>query len=234
MELSAMRFGWLLLPAALAAGQTPGKPAAPPMRTFTDAALHLTFSYPAELTLMDATEATALGQRVLYGEDGARDAEKVKSGAGCTRTLLAVGADPGTGGKAMARVALFEIDLSCVPPKAAKKRKLMDQVLNGLAAQGNEVLGMMPMEDPVGFLLQGHHAFFAAAQGTPVSSTALQNSQAEVTATVAAEVVGQDGQPKILAWHVAASNAALFNRLLACPVEIGTGQAQALFPAAVR
>ncbi|HEY1809325.1 MAG TPA: hypothetical protein VGG42_12225 [Acidobacteriaceae bacterium] len=229
-----MRFGLILLLTAMAAGQTPGKPAAPPMRIFTDSALHLTFSYPAELTPMDAKTATTLGQRIVYGEDGARDAEKVKSGAGCTRTLLAVGADAGPGGKAMARVALFEIDLSCVPPKAAKKRKLMDQVLNGLAAQGNEVLGMMPMEDPVGFLLQGRHAFFAAAQGTPVSSTALQDSQAEVTATVAAEVEDQEGQPKILAWHVASSDAAMFNRLLACPVEIGTGQAQALFPAQAR
>lgn len=225
-----MRFSLVLLLAATAAGQTPGKPAAPAMRTFTDPALQLTFSYPAELTPVDAKAATALGQRILYGEDGAGDAEKMKSGAGCTRTLLAVGED----GKATARLSLFEIDLSCVPPKAAKNRKLMDQVLHGLAAQGNEVLGMMPMQDPVGFLLQGHHAFFASSQGTPISSASLQTSDAQVTATVAVEVEGQDRQPRILAWHVESSDVAVFNRLLASPVELGSGQAQPLFPAQVR
>ncbi|HEX3659884.1 MAG TPA: hypothetical protein VHU89_00525 [Acidobacteriaceae bacterium] len=227
-----MRVGLIsaLLLAAAAAGQTPGKPAAPAMRTFTDSALHLTFSYPAELAPMDPKAATALGQRMLYGEDGANGAKKMKSGAGCTRTLLAVGEE----GRVRATLVLFQIDLSCVPPKAAKNRKLMDQVLNGLSSQGNEVLGMMPIEEPAGFLLQGHHAFFAAAQGTPVAAAALQNGEAQVTATVAAEVEGQDGQGKILAWHVESSSATMFNRLLASPVDLGTGQAQALFPAAAR
>ena len=233
-----MRAGLVLLLTAFAAGQTTGKPAtgkpaAPPMRIFTDSALRLTFSYPAELTPADPKAAAALGQRILYGED-AGGSDRPKAGAGCTRTLLAVGADPGPGGPVMARLALFEIDLRCLPPKAARNRKLMDQVLHGLAAQGNAVLGMMAIEEPVGFLLQGHHAFFASAQGTPVSRSALQSGQPEVTATVAAEVEGSDGQRKILAWYVASNQAALFNRLLACPVEIGTGQAQALFPAEVR
>lgn len=200
------------------------------MQTFTDAALKLTFAYPAELTPVDAKAATALGQRLLYGEDGASDEKTVKSGAGCTRTLLAVGED----GRVTAQVALFEIDLSCVPAKAAKNRKLMDQVLHGLASQGNEVLGMVPIDDPSGFLLQGHHAFFASAQGTPVSSTALQTGEGQVTATIAVEVEGQGGVPKILAWHLESSDAAMFNRLLACPVDLGTGQAQPLFPAQVR
>ena len=224
-----MRFGMVLLLTAAAAGQTPGKPAAPAMRTYSDAALHLTFSYPAELTPADPKAATALGLRILYGEDAVEDAAKHQS-ASCLKTLLTVGEE----GRVMARLTLFEIDLSCIPPKAAKKRKLMDQVLHGLAAQGNEVLGMTPIDEPVGFLLQGQHAFFASAQGTPVSSTALQTGEAEVTATVAVEVEGQDGERKILAWHLASSNAATFNRLLACPVEIGTGQAQALFPARVQ
>lgn len=213
---------------AAGAGQTAGKPAA--VRTFTDAALQLTFSYPAELRPMDPKAASAMGQELLYGEDGAGDSSKMKSGAGCTRTLVAVGEDR----PSKVRLALYEIDLSCVPPKAARNHKLMDQVLDGLAAQGNESLGMMPMEDPVGFLLQGHHAFFASAEGTPVSATAIQGSTAEVVATIAAEVEGHDGQPKILAWHVVASDAAVFNRLLACPVTIGAGPAQALFPAQVR
>jgi hypothetical protein len=212
-----------------AAGQTPGKPAAPAMRTFTDAALPLSFSYPAELTPTDAKAATALGQRILYGEDSG-DAEKTKSGAGCIRTLLAVGED----GPVMARLALFEIDMSCVPPKAAKNHKLMDQVLQGLAAQGNERLGMVPIDDPVGFLLQGRHGFFASAQGTPVSGTSLQSSEAQVTATVAVAVEGHDGQGEILAWHLVSSDAALFNRLLASPVVLGTGPAQPLFAAQVR
>ncbi|MFZ0630667.1 MAG: hypothetical protein WA399_00870 [Acidobacteriaceae bacterium] len=219
-----------LLLTAVAAGQTQGKAAAPATRTFTDAALHLTFSYPAELTPVDAKDAIALGQRILYGEDGVSDTKAIKSGAGCTRTLLAVGEE----GRVMAQVALFEIDLSCVPPKAAKNRKLMDQVLQGLSSQGNEVLGMTPMDEPSPFLLQGHHAFFGAAQGTPVSATALQTSEAKVTATIAVEVEGQDGQPKILAWHVESSDTGMFNRLLASPVDLGTGPAQPLFPAQVR
>ncbi len=225
-----MRIGLILLLTALAAGQTPGKPSAPAMRTLTDSELHLTFSYPAELTPLDPKAATALGQRILYGEDGASDAKTIKSGEGCTKMLLAVGED----GKVMAQLSLFEIDLSCVPPKAAKNRKLMDQVLRGLASQGNEVLGMTPLDDPVGFLLEGHHAFFAASQGTPVSSGALQNGEAQVTATVAVAVEGQDKLPKILAWHVVSSDSALFNRLLASPVDLGTGQAQPLFAAQVR
>lgn len=219
-----------LLLAAVAAAQTPGKPSAPAMRTFSDSALRLTFSYPAELTPMDPKTASALGQRILYGEDVAGDAAKAKSGTGCTKTLLAVEEE----GKARAQLSLFEVDLSCIPPKAAKNRKLMDQVLRGLASQGNEVLGMTPMDEPVGFLLQGHHAFFAAAQGTPVSSGALQNGEAQVTATIAVEVEGEDKQPRILAWHVVSSESALFNRLLASPVDLGTGQAQPLFPAQVR
>jgi hypothetical protein len=233
MELTAMRAGLLsaLLLTAVAAGQTPGKPPAPAMRTFTDAALHLTFSYPAELTPVDPKAATALGQRILYGEDGAGDAEKMKASAGCTRTLLAVGEESG---RVTARLALFEIDLGCVPPKAAKNRKLMDQVLHGLAAQGNEVLGMMPMQDPVGYLLEGQHAFFASSQGTPVSATALQSSESQVTATVAVEVEGHDGQGKILAWHLESSDTTMFNRMLASPVDLGTGQAQMLFPAQIR
>lgn len=228
-----MRFGLIFLLTAVAAGQTPGKPAAPPMRTFTESALHLTFSYPAELTPMNAKAATVLGERILYGEDSS-DSEKSNPSAACLTTLLAVGADPGAGGPVMARLALFEIDLRCLPPKAAKNHKFMDQVLHGLAAQGNEVLGMSAIDDPVGFLLQGHHAFFASAQGTPVSPTALQTAPAEVTATVAAEVEGEKRQPKILAWYVASSSAAMFNRMLACPVALGTGPAQPLFPARVQ
>lgn len=229
-----MRTGVRLLPAivlltAVAAGQTPGKPAAPAMRAFSDAALRLTFSYPAELTPMDAQAASALGERIFFGEDSADENVKGNS-ASCMKTLLAVGEE----GHATARLALFEIDLRCIPPKAAKNRKLMDEVLHGLVAQGNEVLGMVPIDDPVGFLLQGNHAFFASAQGTPVSASALQTDRSEVTATVAAEVESQGGERKILAWYVEASDAALFNRLLACPVAIGAGPAQPLFPAQVR
>ncbi|MGA8532130.1 MAG: hypothetical protein WB622_20570 [Acidobacteriaceae bacterium] len=227
-----MRVGLIsaLLFTAVAAGQTPGKPAVSAMRTFTDATLHLTFSYPAELTPVDPKVSTALGQRILYGEDGASDPDKVKSGAGCIRTLMAVGED----GRVTARLALFEIDLSCIPPKAAKNRKLMDETLHGLASQGNEVLGMVPMDDPVGFLLGGNHAFFAAAQGTPVSASAIQSSRGLVTATIAVEVLSRGGQREILAWHVASSDAGTFNRLLGCPVDLGTGQAQPLFPAQAR
>lgn len=229
-----MRFGLVLLLAAVAAGQTPGKPAAPAMRTFTDSTLGLSFSYPAELTPTDPAAAAELGKSLLYGED-AGDSEKTKSGSGCIRTLVAVGEDQ----PVMVRLALFEIDLSCLPPKAVKNRKLMDQTLQGLASQGNEELGMTPLDEPAPYLLQGHHAFFASAQGTPVSETALQSSQAEVTATVAAEVEAKGGSAKggdmkILAWHLETNNAGMFNRLLACPVEIGTGQAQPLFPAQVR
>jgi hypothetical protein len=219
---------------ALAAGQTPGKPAAPAMRTLHDAALNLTFSYPAELTPEDPKAATALGQRILYGEDDAKDANKTQSGAGCTRTLLTVGENPGPSGRTMARLALFEIDLSCMPPKAMKNRKLIDQMLQGLAGQGNEVLGMIPIDEPVGFLLEGHHAFFASAQGTPVAATDVQTSEAEVTATVAVEVEGPDGQKRVLAWYLESNDAAFFNRMLASPVDLGTGQAQPLFPARVQ
>lgn len=225
-----MRAGLIavLLLATAAGAQTPGKPAAPSMRTFTDAGLQLTFSYPAELTPVDPQAAAALGQRILYGEDGAGKQQKMKES--CMQTLLAVGEDR----PAMARLSLFAIDLSCLPPKTVKNRKRMDQVLFGMAAQGNEVLGMTPMGEPTGYLLQGNHAVFASAEGQPVTAGALQSDPAQVTATVVVAVEERGGQKKILAWHVASSDAAVFNRLLASPVEIGTGQAQALFPAQLR
>jgi len=227
-----MRFGLVLLLAAVAVGQTPGKPAAPAMRTLTDSALGLTFSYPAEMTPTDPAAATELGKRILYGDD-ADDAKKTKAGAGCIRTLLAVGTDPGRG-QGMARLALFAIDLSCLPPKTVKNHKLMDQTLQGLATQGNEMLGMTPLDEPAPYLLEGNHAFFASSQGAPVSPTALQSSQDEVTATVAAEVLGQGEKPAILAWHLESNSAAMFNRLLACPVVLGTRPAEPLFPARVQ
>lgn len=238
-----------LLVAATAAAQDSGTEHQPQLRTYTNAELHLRFAYPAEMTPRDAQAAAVQGQQMLYGEDDRTDATTAMAGGAgrarsstCMKTLLSVGTDreaaKSEGGSAQAagatdgagNVALFDIDLSCLPPKALKNRKLMDSVLAGLATQGTTVLGMMPVEQAVGYLLDGQRAYFASAQGQPVTQTDLQPSDdMELTGVVATAVDGH-----ILAWRLEATSVAYFNRLLRSQVDFGTGHAEMLFPGQVQ
>lgn len=207
----------VMIPLGLSA-QTAAAPGSTgkPMRTYRDAELPMTFSYPAELQLRETGTATG--------------------GSGCSKTLLAVGIgqDPnqenatssGTAQAGSTRWATLTLmDSGCIPPQVLKKTKMLDQMLSGMAGAPTQTLGMMPMEPPVGYLLEGHHAYLAAAQGEPVSSSDVQpENGAEVLAVIAVSV-----KDHILIWRMASNDPNLLNEMLASQVDFGTG-AQALYP----
>lgn len=237
ITVSAMRFGlgWALLLTATAAAQAtpPSSPAMQPSanpaaHTYANAALHLTFAYPAALQPRDAADADALGQRMVNGENTQPDSGPVGP-APCTKTLLALETKPGAsgaGGGLVAHLTLFDIDLHCLPPKAVKNKKLLYTTLRGFAMQGVTLLGMMPVGDPVGYLLDGHPAYFAASEGTPVARADLQAGESQVMGVVAVAA-----EEHIVAWMMDSNDAAFFHRMLASPVDLGAGAAQPLFPA---
>ncbi|MGB7136171.1 MAG: hypothetical protein WBD46_12825 [Acidobacteriaceae bacterium] len=198
-----------------------------PMKTYTNPALLLTFSYPAELRTMDGKGAAASGQRMVYGESALPNAERSSAPAACTTTLLALGRQPATGqAGAVASLTLFDIDLHCLPPKAAKSKSVMNTALRGFASQGVTELGMMPVSEPVGYPLDGHRAYFAASQGTPVTKTDLQSTQSEMMAVVAVAA-----NEHILAWMLESDDLEFFNRMLESRVAFGPEPGQPLFPA---
>ncbi len=204
------------------------QPAGAAAHVYTNAGLGLTFSYPAELQPRDAGDADALGQRMVNGEN--TDPNSAPSGpAPCTKALLALRAGAERAGPAAGRVAdltLFDIDLHCLPPKAVKNKKLLYTTLRGFAAQGVTLLGMMPVGDPVGYLLEGRPAYFAASQGTPVTTAEVEGGESEVMAVVAV-ATGEH----IVAWMIESNDLGLFNRMLGSSVEFGAGPPQPLFPA---
>ncbi len=203
----------VVIPLGLSA-QTASAPSSPPMRTIHDAELPMTYSYPAELQPKEAVPAA--------------------SGNGCSKTLLVagIGQDPneesatGPAQAGSARWAsLMLTDTGCIPPQVLKKTKVLDQMLSGMAGGPTQTLGLMPMEQPLGYLLEGHHAYLAAAQGEPVSSNALQPANAaEVLAVVVVSV-----KDHILVWRMVSNDPNLVNEMLASQVDFGTGT-QALYP----
>jgi hypothetical protein len=122
-------------------------------------------------------------------------------------------------------ISLFDISPGCVPADAAKNKKAMDKALAGIVTEGTTVLGMMPIEQPFAYPIEGHRVHFAASQGQPVTKTDLQTSEPQLRATIAVAVNGH-----ILSWMFEAGDAEFFNRLLASPVDFGAGKAQPLFP----
>jgi hypothetical protein len=215
----------------VASGAAPGSQAA--MKVYTNPALHLTFSYPAELGPRDATAVAAVGRRMMLGEDTSPDQDQQspgqespgqqKSSGTCMKVLLSVGKD-GSGGQES--IALFDMDVRCLPAKALRNKKAMDNLLTILTTQGTTALGMMPIEEPMFYEIQGHRVRFAAAQGTPVTKGDLQNSDAQEIAVAATAVSGH-----VLSWWIQAGDVATYNRLLRSQVDFGAGKAQALFPA---
>lgn len=186
-----------------------------PMRTWKDPALHLTFSYPSELQPRDPASA---------------------GGGGCAKVLLAagLGADPnqpsGTATASAsgnwASLSLSDMGPECIPPKILKKPKTMDQMMYGLTGGATQTLGMMPLEQPLGYSLEGYHAYLAAAQGEPVSTDVVQPANgAEVLAIIAVHV-----NDHVLIWKMASNDTNLLNRMLASQVDFGAGTLQALYP----
>lgn len=232
-----MKFGAVLavLISLAAMAQTAPPPAAAattgpgPAKVYTNPALQLRFSYPAELKPQNTESTNAMGQRMVYGEN----AQTGPAGGGaapaaCTKTLLAVGARPTKGNGLDASLTLFDIDLHCLPAKAMKSKSVMETALRGFASQGVTELGMMPIGDTVRYQLDGHRAYFASAQGTPVAKTDVQSGESEVMGVVTVEANGH-----ILAWMVESNDLNFFNRMLASQVDLGTGAGQALFPAGI-
>lgn len=232
MTTSKWMLSGALVFATMAVAQVPGPSSAGSQASlgashvYRNAALALTFSYPARLAARDASDADALGQRMVNGEN--TDPNAARSGpAPCTKTLLALGTGPGQPGAVaglVARLTLFDIDLHCLPPKAVKNKKLLYTTLSGFAAQGVTMMGMMPIEEPAGYLLEGFPAYIAASQGTPVANTDLQSGESQVMAVVAVAA-----NEHILAWMMDSNDLGFFNRMLASRVDFGGGQAQPLF-----
>lgn len=237
-SLTGMKLGWIttLLLSAAAAGQA-GSPsttgtgqaaAGPGNRVYTNAELHLTFSYPDELVPADPATTSAAGQRIIYGEDTAPDS-KPQNSPSCAKVLLSV-ATPGGSAPSTARgrasIALFDVDLRCLPPKALTNKKAMDNALSNLTSEGTTFMGMMPIEQPLFYQIQGHRVRFAAAQGTPVTRDNLQTADALLIAVVATALEGH-----VLSWVLQSTDAAAFNRLLKSQVDFGAGKPQPLFPA---
>lgn len=233
-RLGAMKLGVVLaVLAAAAMGQTAHPPAAAtspgPVKVYTNSELQLKFSYPAELAPQDTESTNAMGQRMVYGENTQTGpASGGAPPAACTKTLLAVGARPTKGNGLDASLTLFDIDLHCLPAKAMKSKSVMDTALRGFASQGVTELGMMPIGEAVRYELDGHRAYFASSQGTPVAKTDVQSGESEVMAVATVEANGH-----ILAWMVESNDLNFFNRMLASAVDLGTGPAQPLFPAGI-
>lgn len=209
MTLSGISAWVLAILAVAAQAQTAS------LRTWKDPALQVTFSYPAELQ--------------------PRDAASVPAG-GCAKVLLAavLGADPNLPGapdapaasSKWASLTLSDMGPECIPPKVLKKSKAVDQMMYGLTGGATQTLGLMPLEQPVGYLLQGQHAYVAAAQGEPVSTDVVQPANgAEVLALIAVHV-----RDHVLIWRLASNDASLLNRMLSSLVDFGVGTPQPLYP----
>jgi hypothetical protein len=221
----------MVLASVAAFGQAPNAPslASAPMRIYTNPELHLTFSYPAELTPRDAATVLAAEQRMIYGADAATEGDPPRADK-CAKVLLAVGENgAGSGATTWARVGLFDVDVRCLPAQALRNKKVMDTTLTKLVQQGTTEMGMMPIEPPMFYDLAGQRMHFSAAQGTPVTMSDLQTGEEQVIGAAAVAVNGH-----VLGWVLEANDAALFNRLLGSQVDFGGGKGQRVFPARVQ
>jgi hypothetical protein len=211
------------------AGQVGGTPAstpAPATQFFSNPEVHLTYEYPAELKAQDGAFAAAIARRMIYGEDAETDYAKARD---CAKVLLSVGTGREGSPGPWVRVALVEIGELCAPAKVLQNKKAAQALLANLVKQGTTVMGMMPVERPTVYQIQGHWAAFCAAQGTPVTGQDLQTGQEQLIGVAAVAV-----DAKILGWVIQTSDAATFNRLLATGVDFGTGKPERLFAGAVQ
>jgi hypothetical protein len=196
------------------------------MQVLTSADLHLTFSYPADLQPMDAQALADAASNSRFGSNSGENTDTAQPGA-CGKVLLSVGkVTQGSQGKIWGTLTMLDVGPSCIPPKALKSKKAMDNLLKPLVTGGTQVLGMMPLGEESDYLIQGHKVHFAGAQGQPVAKSDLQ--PAEQTQTIAHMAVALDDH--IVLWKIESNNAGLLNRMLASQVDFGAGPAQPLFP----
>lgn len=192
---------------------------------YSDPELHLTYAYPAQLTRHDGAFAGAAGRRMIYGEDAETDAAKA---SGCVKVLLSVGAGREGSPGVWVRLGLLEVSGRCFPAKVMQNSKAMQTLLRNFVRQGTTVMGMMPLDQPARYLMQGHAANFCAAQGTPMTGSDLQTADQQLIGAAAMAVEG-----RVVAWVIETNDAATFNQLLGSSVDFGTGKAERLFPGQV-
>jgi hypothetical protein len=222
-----MRGTWaaLALSAIAAAAQTPAAKV-PATQTFTDAELHLTFTYPAALQPMDPRTVTGESENSRFGTQPDADSEGVQS-ATCRKVLLSLGrVNEGAQGRLWATLTMVDVGPACIPPKALKNHRAMDAILTPLVSSGTQILGMMSLGPESLYMIQGHRMHFAGSQGLPVAKTDLQPS--DVSQTIANFAVQVNDH--IVSWRIEANDTVLLNRILASQVDFGAGPPAPLFP----
>jgi hypothetical protein len=236
---SAVVLGVAACAAGVARGQITGQVASGPApgqqittKVYTNPGLHLTFTYPAELGPVEAAALAAVGKRMMYGGDET-DPDHPKTDA-CTKVLLSVGKSSpsqGNGGTAgsWVRVGLLDDSAHCFPAKVFSQKKSIDALLRNLVTQATTVMGMMPLEQPVAYAIQGQRANFAAAQGEPVTGSDVQTAGEELMGVASVAVEGH-----LLTWVIETNDASTFNRLLGSGVDFGAGKAERLVPVEAR
>jgi len=211
--------GWL--PVVHAERGQAGVTGAPAAQVYANQDLHLTYSYPSELKPIDGAFAVAVGRRLLYGEDA--DSEQARRST-CTKLLLSVGKGS-EGNGTWVKLGVLELSGPCFPVKVFQKKKATETLLRNLVEQGTTVMGMMPLEQPAMYGIEGRTTSFAAAQGTPVTGSDLQTAGDRVIGVVAMAV-----EERVVTWVVETNEAGTFNRLLGSGVDFGLGKAERLFP----
>lgn len=219
------------------AAQTPARPSAeaqaaaphagaPATQTFTNAELHLTFTYPSELKPMDPGTLPGAGRNAAFAGDPDAESDDLLTGH-CSHVLLSVGktAESREGGM-WGSILLVAIEPACLPAKTLKSRKAMDNLLNPLVTGATQILGMAPVGPAAAYPVEGYRVHIAESEGQPVVKGDLQPNEAEQTMAVLAVQVNDH----VLAWKIESNNAGLLNRMLASQVDFGLGTPQPLFP----
>jgi hypothetical protein len=231
----------VLLVAVAAGAQTAASPAAgggaqagvagaPTVQTYTNPELHLTFQYPADLKPRDGAEVALVGRRMMFGGDEEADPDHPKPDT-CTKVVLSVGKGSegsGAAGGAWVRLGVLDLDARCFPAQVFRNKKTIDPLLRNLVKQGTTVMGMMPLEQPAAYLLEGRRASFCATQGQPLTEGDLQTGEELMMGVVVAAVDGH-----LVGWVLETSDAATFNQLLGSLVDLGGGKPERLFPGQV-
>jgi hypothetical protein len=162
---------------------------------------------------------------MVYGSsEESNDPDHPKADS-CTKVLLSVGKGSERQAGTWVRLGLLDENAQCFPAKVFQNKKATDALLRNLVKQGTTVMGMMPVEQAVSYLVQGHRAGFCGAQGAPVTGGDLQTAGDQLIGVVAAAVDGH-----VLAWVLETNDPATFNELLGSQVDFGVGKADRLFP----
>jgi hypothetical protein len=206
------------------AGSAPAPP--PELHAWSVPELHLTYSYPAELTARDGAFAVAAGNRMLYDEDAHGSRAK---GETCAKVLLSVGMGREGSKGSWTRLGVLSINGKCFPEKMLRNKKAVQLLLRNLVSQGTTVMGTMPLEVPTGYELGGHWASFCAAQGQPVTADDVQASDQQLDGIIAVAL-----EDELIAWVIETNDDAMFNQLLGSRVDFGTGGSERLSPVQVQ